>query len=301
MKTTRSFLLGTLGALMLLGSCTKEEQSVPHVVILGFDGLSSEVVQKYPERFPLFGSLSKSGSSTFEMRSVLPSSSAVNWASHLMGAGPELHGYTTWGSQTPDLPSRVVTENGTFPCIFWATKQAFPESESVVAYNWGGIGYLYDTLSVEHSYSLSANEDIVEAAKKHLKDKPKLSFFYFAEPDGAGHTHGWQSEQYMLTASRMDSLASIIVQEIKASGMYDNTVILYVSDHGGTGTGHGGKTMVEMQVPFAISGPGIKAGHKINSSTMVYDMAATVAKTLGVPRPQVWVGRPIEEAFITNK
>ncbi len=125
------------------------------------------------------------------MRSVLPSSSACNWASIFMGAGPEIHGYTTWGSMKPDLPSRVITENGTFPCIFWATKKAFPKSKAVVAYNWGGIGYLYDTLSVDYNYSLSANEDIVKMAKKHLKDKPKLSLFYFAEPDGAGHSHGW--------------------------------------------------------------------------------------------------------------
>jgi predicted AlkP superfamily phosphohydrolase/phosphomutase len=37
----------------------------------------------------------ENGSYTLKMRSVLPSSSAVNWASMFMGAGPELHGYTT--------------------------------------------------------------------------------------------------------------------------------------------------------------------------------------------------------------
>lgn len=48
------------------------------------------------------------GCYTLKKRSVLPSSSAVNWASMFMGAGPELHGYTEWGSKTPELPSRVV-------------------------------------------------------------------------------------------------------------------------------------------------------------------------------------------------
>ena len=61
--------------------------------------------------------LMREGSYTLERRSVLPSSSAVNWASMLMGAGPELHGYTTWGSEVPDLPSRVIGKDGLFPGI----------------------------------------------------------------------------------------------------------------------------------------------------------------------------------------
>jgi len=31
-----------------------------------------------------------------------------------MGVGPELHGYTQWGSKIPDLPSRELNKNGIF-------------------------------------------------------------------------------------------------------------------------------------------------------------------------------------------
>ena len=58
------------------------------------------------------------GAYTLKKRSVLPSSSAVNWASMYMGAGPELHGYCEWGSKVPDLPSREVNKNNIFPTIF---------------------------------------------------------------------------------------------------------------------------------------------------------------------------------------
>lgn len=58
------------------------------------------------------------GSYTLTKRSVLPSSSAVNWASMFMGAGPELHGYTTWNSSTPDLPSKELSKDGIFPTVF---------------------------------------------------------------------------------------------------------------------------------------------------------------------------------------
>lgn len=58
------------------------------------------------------------GAYTLKKRSALPSSSAINWASMFMGAGPELHGYTEWGSKTPELPSRVLNKNGIFPTVF---------------------------------------------------------------------------------------------------------------------------------------------------------------------------------------
>ena len=50
---------------------------------------------------PQFRSMMQDGCYTLENRSVLPSSSAVNWALMFMGAAPELHGYTQWGSFTP--------------------------------------------------------------------------------------------------------------------------------------------------------------------------------------------------------
>ena len=58
------------------------------------------------------------GCYTLKKRSVLPSSSAVNWASMFNGAGPEIHGYTEWGSRTPEIPSMVTNEHGIFPTIY---------------------------------------------------------------------------------------------------------------------------------------------------------------------------------------
>ena len=85
------------------------------------------------------------GSYTLEKRSALPSSSAINWASMFMGAGPELHGYTQWGSKTPELPSRVLNQHGIFPTIFQLLRDARPEAEIGCLYEWDGIKYLVDT------------------------------------------------------------------------------------------------------------------------------------------------------------
>ena len=94
--------------------------------------------------------LMDAGCYTLKKRSVLPSSSAVNWASMFMGAGPELHGYTEWGSRTPELPSRVLNEHGIFPTVFSELRKAAPDAEMGVLYEWDGIKYLVDTLALNH-------------------------------------------------------------------------------------------------------------------------------------------------------
>ncbi len=79
--------------------------------------------------------------------------------------------------------------------------------------------------------------------------------------------------------------------------MLDETIFIVTADHGGIRKGHGGKTLQEMQVPFIISGKGVKTGHKIGSSVMQFDVAATIACIFGTKIPQVWIGRPVTEVF----
>ena len=47
-------------------------------------------------------------------------------------------------------------------------------------------------------------------------------------------------------------------------------------------------------------GKNVKKGFKIPESTMVYDIAGTMAYLLDVPQPQVWIARPILSAFEDN-
>lgn len=143
-----SFLIGFI-------ACTnapKQGESSPwkakHVIMIGIDGWGAYSVSK--AKIPNIRFLMDSGAYTLKKRSVLPSSSAVNWASMYMGAGPELHGYCEWGSQVPDLPSRVTNEDGIFPTIFSELRTVAPEAEIGNICEWGGIRYLVDTLALNY-------------------------------------------------------------------------------------------------------------------------------------------------------
>ena len=79
--------------------------------------------------------------------------------------------------------------------------------------------------------------------------------------------------------------------------MYDSTIFIIISDHGGVGTGHGSTSMDEMNAPLVFFGKGIKKGHKIESSVVRYDTAPTIARIFGAEAPAVWRGHAIEEIF----
>lgn len=83
--------LFVLLAVICLASCgvngnsgSKLQNPPKHVILIGFDGLSSYCINN-GANMPVFRKLMAEGASTVENRSVLPSSSAVNWASMFMG------------------------------------------------------------------------------------------------------------------------------------------------------------------------------------------------------------------------
>lgn len=271
-----------------------------HVVYIGMDGWGAYSVPKAD--MPVVKSLMENGCYTLEKRTVLPSSSALNWASMFMGVGPELHGYTTWGSRTPELPSRVIVKHNIFPTIFQIYRDAAPNAEMGVLYEWEGIKYLVDTLSVNYHAQAPDYEKyptaLCEMSEKYIKEKkPALVAICFDNPDHVGHQIGHDTPEYYAKLKELDGYVGRIVEAVKSAGMMDDTVFILTSDHGGINKGHGGKTMLEMQTPFIISGKNIKKGGEFHDSMMQYDVASTIAYILGVEQPQVWVGRPMKNVF----
>ena len=142
------FYLCLIVGCMFIGAAQAASPKAKHVVYIGLDGWGSYSMAKAD--MPTIRSLMEKGCYTLKKRTVLPSSSAVNWASMFMGAGPELHGYTEWGSRTPELPSRVIVKNNIFPTIFQLYRDAYPDAEIGVLSEWAGIQYLVDTLSTNY-------------------------------------------------------------------------------------------------------------------------------------------------------
>ena len=271
-----------------------------HVILIGLDGWGAYSVSK--AEMPNVKKLMDDGSYTLKKRSVLPSSSAVNWASMFMGAGPELHGYTEWYSKTPELPSREVNKNGIFPTVFSLLHESDPKAEIGCIYEWETIRCLVDTFALNYDKYVSEAESNPAAAAQYAADyikkaHPNLLAVIIDNPDHVGHAAGHDTPEYYVVLKELDKYVGQIVNAVKEAGMLDETIFIVTADHGGINKGHGGKTMEEMETAFIISGKNIKKSHEITESMMQFDVASTIAHIFKLEQPQVWIGRPVLSAF----
>lgn len=299
----RLFYQGAIALFALftaLPSTFAAQWKAEHVILIGLDGWGSYSVEK--ANIPHIKQLMQEGAYTLKKRTVLPSSSAVNWASMFMGAGPELHGYTEWGSKTPELPSREVNQHGIFPTVFQLLRDASPKAEIGCLYEWGGIKYLVDTLSLNyHQQAPDYNKHpkaLCEMAVNYIKEKkPTLTGIIFDNPDHVGHASGHDTPDYYAKLEELDAYIGQIIQATREADTFNNTIFIVTSDHGGIDKGHGKKSMNEMETPFIISGKNIRKGLHFQESMMQFDVAATIAAIFNLQQPQVWIARPMEQVF----
>ncbi|WP_220466309.1 alkaline phosphatase [Dyadobacter psychrotolerans] len=264
-------------------TCAFGQKKPKHVILIGIDGLGAYAFPRaelsafnmdslawaktgnpaLKLHIPTFEKLTESGAYSLQARSVLPSSSAVNWTSMTMGAGPELHGYTEWGSQTPELPSRLTDEFGLFPSIFGLMRQQKPKSEIGVIYEWDGIGFLLPKKALSTEINCQRDSATAQTASKYIIEKrPELLFLHFSDVDHVGREFGNGTAQYYQQVDKMDRYLAQIMGAVSKSGKADDTVVIISADHGGINKGHGGKTMQEMRIPWIAVGKAVKYKEK---------------------------------------
>ncbi|AQW89761.1 alkaline phosphatase [Elizabethkingia anophelis] len=276
------------------------QQKVKHVVLIGCDGFGAYAL---PEAdMPNLKNLMKDGSWSLKARSVLPSSSAVNWASMIMGAGPTLHGYTEWNSAVPEIPSSDLTKEGMFPSIFSILKEQKPSLITALIYSWQGIDPLVQKGTTDIRIPAKDNDDFcTESAVEVIKTKkPTLTFIHLDQPDGVGHNTGHRTPAYYEELKKVDVRIGKIVQAVKDAGIANETVIIVTADHGGKDKGHGGKTLDEVLIPWVVYGKGVKKNQELKNTIITYDTGATIAWLLGLKVPESWRGLPVKQAFLTK-
>ncbi|WP_289037554.1 alkaline phosphatase family protein [uncultured Zobellia sp.] len=291
--------------LALCGICSKSVNGqeaptldIEHVVVIGFDGLSPDGLQNAAT--PTFDKLIQEGAYSLHARAVLPTSSSTNWASMIMGAGPEQHGITSnaWERDNFTLPAVTQSEEFIFPTIFQLTHDQIASAEIGTIYHWGGFGRLFEKSAVDYDTSPETEDETAVLASSYIKTKrPKLTFIHFDNVDHAGHEYGHGTPHYYESVEKSDKLLKEVMDAIKTAGIADKTLIIVSADHGGLGKGHGGESLQEIEIPFIVWGKGVKKNYKITLPVYQYDNAATVAFALGLKIPYAWIGKPVLSAF----
>ena len=293
-----AFSLAVVGVVLagcVQSPCCRSDVPRPkHVVAMIFDGLAGWTVN--PQSMPTVCALMKEGSWTLESRSILPSSSSLNWHSLFTCSASEQHGYTQWNTREPVFKPAAVGDNGLYPDIFYMLRKQRPEAKSYLFCEWDGILFDVDTnaCTVARQKTISAADDVCETLKK---ERPAIIAACYDNPDHIGHGHGWNTPEYINVLNSLDAEVAKVVKTIRELGIENDTVLIVTSDHGGVGLGHGGPTMYEMGRPFVIVGPGIRKGHEIELTGAIYDDGATISALLGLKPHPAWIGRPRFEIF----
>ena len=295
--------------LLLLASIAFTASAEPlaqHVVVIGIDGLSPLGIHQ--TETPHIDQLVQRDAHTWKARAVMPTSSSPNWASMISGAGPEQHGVTSnkWQLDNDTIEPTTRGPGSMFPTTFAVLREQRPEADIALFHDWKGLARLIETDLCDVVINPPGDKHTSEAAFATAQaaatyfaaHRPTFTFVHLDHVDHAGHQPGWLSEPYLFAVREADQLVGQIIAAIEASGATENTLVLLTADHGGLGTKHGGESMIELEIPWIIAGPGVKKDHEITKTVNTYDTAATLAKALGVTPPDKWIAKPVDDAFV---
>jgi predicted AlkP superfamily pyrophosphatase or phosphodiesterase len=274
-------------ALVLLSALAAQEK----LVIIGIDGLSAEAVRSAP--VPNLKRIMNAGSWTLKARGVMPTVSSPNWASIVMGAGPEQHGVTSNDWQPTKFEFTPVCKGAgseIFPTLFGVVREQLPKAKLAAIYDWKDFGRLFDRKAVDESRHVKGSPEAAAAAIEYWREnQPDLLFLHFDDVDHAGHDHVWHSAIYYEAVAKIDALVGTVLDAVDLT----KTNVILTADHGGVGTKHGGLSMVELEVPWMAAGPRIPRKGELAHPVYSLETTPTAAALLGVKAHACWTGRNI--------
>ena len=246
-----------------------------HIIFIGFDGFGSKYIPK--ANMPNLKKMINEGSSCMDVYNILPPVSGPNWHSLFKG--------TPFDKQTAD----------NFPSIMTLFKNA--GKDTVYFYEWHGMKSISDADNIRSIRIKSDYESAVIISEYIKENKPAFTSIVYNEPDLTGHKKCYGSKSYYKKLELLDEFILLIRQAAIDAEIYDETVFIISSDHGGEMTGHYVNLKSIRKIPLVFFGKNIKQGHKITATAGIFDIAPTMAVIFGLDIPSEWTGAPVWEIF----
>ena len=282
-------------------SVSAQPSSAKRVILIVIGGVSAEAFQ-YADT-PEMNSLVKQGVISLKTRGVMPSLSAPNLATILSGAGPEQHGVTanSWSFVNAAIDPTVKDADGYFTSIFTVIRKQMPKAVTAMFYDREWLGTYLNKKYISKEQFIQGQVMITSVALNYIKkEKPIFTFIYYGLPDETARSKGFNTKEYFQSIHDIDTEIGKIVNEIKADEMAPGTTIIITSDHGVVGSGDGGESLPEIEVPWIINGPGIKKNSLLEPPNDLANTAPTIAKILGLKTPSEWIGKCVNDIFVTK-
>ena len=298
----------------MLGSCNSTKVALENrvqskrVIAIGLDGISVDGYKM--AKHPNLDALMADGVLSLTTRNVMPSVTLPNWTSHLTGSGPEQHGVLSngWTREKVILPGVDKDADDYYPSIFKILKEHNPKVKTAFYYNWAELINSFnprflDEVSFQDNDEYQNNYDKAFNFINKNRSNPTMVFLYSVHTDHAGHNHGWMSKEYITSIEEVDVYIGELIKKLKENGLYKDTHFMFFTDHGGVpDKGHGGLTPQELEVPWAITGPGIRKGETLSEPNNSVNTATTIAYLFGCENvPLSWTGKVPMTIFETKE
>ncbi len=104
---------------------------------------------------------------------------------------------------------------------------------------------------------------------------------------------------YYAMITHLDEQIGRVLDALRKTGQYDNTIIVFTSDNGLALGSHGlmGKQNLyehSIRVPLVICGPGVAADKKTDAMTYLYDLFPTLCEMTGLSIPETVQGQSLK-------
>ncbi|MEM2250482.1 MAG: alpha-amylase family glycosyl hydrolase [Candidatus Hadarchaeales archaeon] len=247
-----------------------------HVIIITIDGCRPDILLE--ANTPYIDMLAENALYNWLGVTVYPSTTPVAHASLFTGAYPEDHCYETSGDTLEAETIFEVAES-------YGYRTALLDGKGGrIAGLERGVTWVKNDVDYRAIGDPYADIRVMEnAIKIFIQHKPTLMFVLLPMVDSTGHSYGHESQQYRQAIERADAAIGILVENLKNLGLYENTILIIVSDHGMTGTNHGSIELGDMAIPIIVSGSGIEKRKVLGAE--IVDIAPTVADLLRIRKP----------------
>lgn len=239
-------------------------QQVKHVVVITVDGFRPDFYRDTAWHAWNIRALMKDGTHALGQNSVFPSMTYPSHTTIVTGVQPSEHGVyynsmfepmgTTgkiyWNDSSIKVPTlwKAVQDKGMkATALFWPVSADAP-----VSYNIPDIGSMGEAVREQYSkpagFLNTVKTEVFNGAAKIeygrdvnvakiaayviKKDQPNFMTVHFFSVDHAEHMDGREGDDVKEAIAGADSAVGMVVDALKAAGIWKNTVIIVTGDHG---------------------------------------------------------------------
>lgn len=232
--------------LLALSLSLRAGEEKPCLILISFDGFRWDYANRGIT--PNLDKFKQNGVSALSLEPVFPSKTFPNHISIITGLYPENHGIILNTIHDPfsGREYRISDTNAVRDSrwyqgeFFWETAQR--QGILCASYFWPGSEIVAPGREPAYRHFYEHRRPYEERIKGVLEwlnlpeeKRPRFITLYFHETDSKGHEYGPDSPEIHRAIALSDSLLGLLIAGLQQSGLWEQTNLIVVSDHGMSG------------------------------------------------------------------